>query len=154
MFSVPIRRSLSICILTLTACGGSHLPVSLPETGATLVGTVKYAGEDVQYALVIVQAADGSTSAGLIGEDGVYHVPNAPLGEVRIGVNSSAARGGYQTAVMRGGAMSGGADGKSGRKKVNLKFIDVPTKYLEPQASGISTTVAAGENKYDIVITK
>lgn len=142
-------------VLALTACGdSSHIPVALPDSGAVVLGTVRYGGEDVQYALIVLQGQDGSTAAGMIDEEGRYRVPNAPLGEVRVGVNSNAARGVYQTAIMRGGAMTGGPEEKAGRKKVNLRFIDVPVKYLDPASSGLTTAVVKGENTYDIVLPK
>ena len=144
----------AVVALSLAACGGDHIPIALPDSGAVVVGTVKYGGEDVQYALVVLQGADGSTAAGMIDEEGRYRIPNAPLGEVRVGVNSNAARGLYQTALMRGGAMTGSPDGKTGRKKVSLRFIDVPVKYLDPAGSGLTTTVAKGENTFDIDLPK
>ena len=140
----------------LTACGdNSHIAVALPDTGATLQGTVKYGGEEVQYALVVVQTADGKTAAGMIGEDGHFHIVNAPVGEVKVGVNTTAARGAFQTAIMQAGAMTGSPDGgKTGRKKVNLKFVDVPAKYIEPGNTGLTTTIKKGENTYDVVLPR
>lgn len=140
--------------VSFSACGpNSHIAVALPDSGATLEGTVKYGGEDVHYAFIVAQAADGQASAGKIDSEGRYHIPNVPLGEVRIGVNTNAARGDYQTAIMQAGAMSGTPE-KAGRKKVNLRFIDIPPKYIEPARSGLSTTVNKGANVYDIVLPK
>jgi hypothetical protein len=142
--------------LSLTACGNrDHIAIALPDSGAVVHGTVKFGKEDVQYALVVVQGADGATAAGMIDDEGRFHVPNAPLGEVKVAVNTNAARGVYQTAVMRGGAMTGSPEGgKSGRKKVNLKFIDLPARYLDPDTSGLKATVGHGDNTHDIVIPK
>lgn len=156
LFRPAAAAAVAALALALAACGNrDHIAVARPDSGAVVVGTVKYNGEDVHYALVVVQGADGSTAAGMIAEEGRYRVPNAPVGEVWVGVNTNAARGVYQTALMRGGAMTGSPEsGKSGRKKVSLKFIDVPVKYLDPAQSGLSTTVAKGENTYDIVLHK
>jgi hypothetical protein len=139
--------------LSLTACDTSHLPVSLPESGATLVGTVKYGTEDIHYAMIMVQSP-GGTAYGRVDESGRYRVPNVPVGEVKVAVNTSAARGDYQTAMMAAGAMTGGPEGKAGRKKVSTKFVDVPSKYFDPATSGVSTTVARGENTFDITLPK
>jgi hypothetical protein len=150
--AVPMVAWLAVAV---TACGTpQHIPVALPDTGATLVGTVKYGAEDVNFALVVVQGADGSASAGRIDEDGVYHIPNVPLGEVRVGVNTAAGRGEFQTAAMRAGAMSGSPEGKTGRKKVNVRFVDLPAKYIDPSSSGLATSVNRGENTYHISIPK
>src|SRR5438105_14102853 len=80
-------------LLTVSCDGGRE---RLPETGATLEGTVAYGGEKLEFALIIVQTANGSAT-GKIGEDGRYRVENVPLGEVMIGVNTSAARGDFQS---------------------------------------------------------
>lgn len=152
------RRATAVFVaaiaLSVAACGDNpHIAIALPDTGASLHGTIKYGTEDVHYALITVFSA-GGVSYGNVDDEGRYHVTNVPLGEVKVAVNTSAARGDYQSAVMGAGAMTGSPDGKSGRKKVNLKFVDVPAKYFDPQQSGLTTTVAKGENTFDIIIPK
>jgi hypothetical protein len=44
-----------------------------------------------------------------------------------------------------------GPDAK-GQKKADVKFIDVPEDYANPETSGIKTTINKGANTYDIVI--
>jgi hypothetical protein len=139
--------------VAVASCGGPHIPVALPETGATLEGTVKYGSEEIQFAMIMVQSPAG-TAFGSIGDDGRYRLVNVPLGEVQVAVNTAAARGDFQSAVMAAGAMTGGPEGKSGRKRVNVKFIDVPPKYYDPATSGLGTTVSKGVITYDIVIPK
>jgi hypothetical protein len=116
----------------------------LPETGATLEGTVTYGGEKLQFAMILVQTADASAT-GRIGDDGRYRVENVPVGEVMIGVNTSAARGDYQSKIMAAGQV---------KPATPPKFIDVPEKYFDPEKSGVKTTVTKGANTYDIVIPK
>jgi hypothetical protein len=137
--------------LGVAACGGENVPKAIPDSGATLEGTVKVGGEQLQFAMVMVKSANGVAS-GKIGEDGKYKVSNVPLGEVQIGVNTTAAQGEYQSAVMQAGAMTGAPDGggKTGRKKVDVKMIHVKEQYYEPTSSGLKTTVKAGANTYDI----
>lgn len=129
------------------ACGPSG--VRYPETGATLEGTVKYGNDPVPFALVI---AVGQTSAtGKVERDGRYTISNCPLGEVKLAVNTDAGKGDYMTLVMS--ASQPGPDGKA--QKTSLpKFIDVPKKYHNPETSGLRTTVAKGNNTFDIVIPK
>src|SRR5262249_55420539 len=116
----------------------------LPETGATLEGTVNYGDEKLEFALIIVQTPEGSAT-GRVGEDRRYRVENVPLGEVLIGVNTSAARGDFQSKVMAG---------SQGRPKTQPKFTDVPAKYFDPQKSGIKTTIHTGVNTFDIPIPR
>src|SRR5213080_559664 len=101
LWNAPMRRFrtrlfvlLAFPVLLTASCEGGR--VKLPETGATLEGTVSYRGEKLEFALIIVQTANGSAT-GKIGEDGRYKVENVPLGEVMIGVNTSAARGDFQS---------------------------------------------------------
>ncbi len=141
-------RSLPLVLLAafgllLVGCGPRGK--RLPETGATLEGTVTYAGQKVEAALVIVQGKEGSATA-FIGEDGRYKAENVPLGEVTIGVNTAAGRGQMMGKVIA--KSQGKADGPV------PKFIDVPAKYADATTSGINTTVNKGANTFDIVIAK
>jgi hypothetical protein len=128
--------------LLAVSCHGRD--VRLPETGATLEGTVTYGGEKLEFAMILVQTADASAT-GKIGEDGRYRVENVPLGEVMIGVNTSAARGDFQSKIMAA---------SQGKPAAPPKFIDVPANYFDPEKSGIKTTVTKGANMYNIVIPK
>lgn len=124
----------------------------LPETGATLEGTIKYGDEDVHYAMIQVMGAN-TAATGTVGEDGRYRVDNAPIGEVRIGVNTAAAMGTYQSRMMASGVYKG-PEAKGKGKVIGLKFVAVPNKYFNPDMSGIKTTVKQGSNTFDIVIPK
>ncbi|MCI0704533.1 MAG: hypothetical protein L0241_26050 [Planctomycetia bacterium] len=123
----------------------------LPETGATLEGTVKYGKEDLQFALVIVVGPDGPASTGKIEEDGKYKVENCPLGEVKVAVNTDAGMGDYKSAIMSKSFQ--GPEAK-GAKKAALRFIEVPKTYHDPATTPLKTTVNKGPNTYDIVIPR
>ena len=156
MRSTPIRKAAGVALTTLalalTSCGKFVREERLPDTGATLEGTVKYGDEPVQFAMILVKTADKSMT-GKIGEDGRYKVENVPLGEVQVGVNTSAAQGEFQSKMMAGGAYKGPEAAGKGRV-TGLKFVQVPEKYFDPETSGIKTTVTSGVNTFDIVIPK
>lgn len=138
----------------VAACGGdsSHRPVAMSDTGATLEGTVKAGSEQLHYAMIMVKSA-GGTASGKIDEEGRYKISNVPLGEVQVGVNTSAAQGDFTADQMRAGAMTGGGEGgKAGRKRVNVKMIHLKEQYFDPASSGLKTTVNAGANTFDIVL--
>jgi len=140
------RLGLAVVLVPALVLGCQGGARRLPETGATLEGTVSYGGEKLQFAMVLVQSADKSSSAtGKIGEDGRYRVENVPLGEVRVGVNTSAARGDFQSKMMAA---------SQGKAKGQLRFLDVPAKYFDPERSGLTTTVSKGVTTYDIPIPK
>jgi len=136
--------------VTTIACG-SNRPVSLPESGATLEGTIKYGTDDIQFAMIIAQTATGSAT-GKVGPDGKYKLENVPLGEVTVGVNTDAATGDFQSASMAAGSYKGPE--AKGKAKVNLKFTKVPAKFFDPATFGLKTTIQKGVNTYDIVIGK
>ncbi len=116
----------------------------LPETGASLEGTITYGGAKVPFATVTVMGQNGMAT-GNVQEDGRYRVVNVPLGEVKIGVNTTAAKGAYVSKVM--------AESK-GKGRSPSRFVDVPAKYHDQETSGLKTTVTKGVNTYDIVIPK
>ena len=131
--------------LGLTSCGeGKYAHV--PETGATLEGTVTYKHEKVLVALVIVQGADTPAATGFIDEDGRFKIVNVPLGEVNIAVNSDAGKGPLMSRAQ--------SQAHTGSKTPLPKVIDIPAKYGSPNTSGITTTIKKGENEFNIVISE
>lgn len=140
------------CGLLAASCSRYAREERLPESGATLEGTITYGSEKVQAALVIVAGANASATGSVDEATGRYKVENAPLGEVRIGVNTDAARG-----EMQGKMMSGYYKGPEAKAKGVLappKIVNVPPKYATPDTSGLTTTVNGGANTFDIVIPK
>ncbi len=137
-----------VAVLT-ASCGPSAQ--RLPETGATLEGTITYGGEKVRYAQVSV-AGPNMMMFGTVGEDGRYKVENVPLGEVKVGVDTEAAKGEYISNTMAS-SYNKGPEAKSG-SQASSKFIDIPKKSANLEASGMTTTINKGPNTYDIVILK
>lgn len=123
----------------------------MPQTGAYLEGNVTYGGEPVPLAAVIVvPAGRGNGSTAFADDQGHFKVTNAPIGEVKIAVDTGAARG-----QMMGRAMAGtDPNAKGGKRALPPKIIDVPKKYQDPQTSGITTSINKGANTFDIAIPK
>ncbi len=136
-------------LLFITACSRDN---KISESGATLEGTITFKGEKVMFATVFVKGG-GKLANGRVDENGKYTVENCPTGEVQIGVNTQAAQGEYKSKMMAGGAYKG-PEAKGRGKVTDVKFIDVPQKYFEPDSSGLKTTVNSGKNTFDIVIDK
>jgi hypothetical protein len=127
------------------ACGGPQRGVPLPDSGATLEGTVSYGGQPIKVALIIAQGADRAAT-NFVGDDGRYHLNNVALGEVNIAVNVAAGRGNL---ISRSMARAKGKDSAP-----LPAVIDIPQKYFDPTTSGIKTTINPGPNTFDIVIPK
>jgi hypothetical protein len=99
---------------------------------------------------VIVVGQQGSATGHI--ENGRYKVENAPLGEVKIAVNTEAVKGQLISQQMSQGYKGPGS--KGGRKAPPAKLVEVPPKYWEAESSGIRTTVKRGKNSYDIALAK
>jgi hypothetical protein len=140
------------CAAVLAGCGYGVKEHRLPETGATLEGTIKYGNEPVAYAVVRV-ATESASAEGNVGEDGRYKVENVPVGAVKIGVNTDAAKGDYTSATMSRSYKGPEFKGKTGPVQLP-KFVSVPARYADPETSGITTTTRSGTNTFDIVIPK
>jgi hypothetical protein len=137
----------------LTSCGYGVREERLPETNATLEGTVTFGTEPVYLAMIIVTGAKGSATGNVDEATGQFSIPNVPLGEVQIGVNVEAAKG-----QMQGKLMSGYYQGPEAKKRGIVtppKVANIPVKYADPKTSGITTTIAGeGVTKFDIKIPK
>jgi hypothetical protein len=140
------------CGLLIASCGYGVKEERLPETGATLEGKITYGAEQVPVALVIVAGDKGSATGYVDEATGRYKITNVPLGAVKIGVNTEAAKG-----EMQGKLMSGyykGPDAKGKGTVAMPKIVDVPAKFSKPETSNITTTVNEGANTFDIEIPK
>jgi hypothetical protein len=129
--------------LLVVGCRTGVREERLPETGATLEGTVTYNDEQVLVAMIVVQGEKGASTT-FIGDDGRYKVENAPLGTVHIAVNTENGK-----AQMTGKMMA-----QSQGKGSLPKMIDVPARYGDPSTSGITTTINKGSNNFVIAIPK
>jgi hypothetical protein len=118
----------------------------LPESGATLEGTVTYDGKKVTAALIIAEG-NGPAATAFVDDDGHYKLENVPLGEVRLGVDTRAGEG-----ARRGQAIAQSQNKKGGGGLPPV--VPVPSKYANPKESTITTTTQKGPNKFDIVIPK
>ena len=140
------------CALLIASCGYGVKEERLPTTGATLEGTVTRGSEKLSAALIVVAGSSSSATGEIDEATGRYKVQNVPLGEVKIAVNTEAAKG-----QLMGKMMSGYYKGPEAKTRGLVgppKIIDVPTKYADPATSGITTTINAGANTFDIVIPK
>jgi hypothetical protein len=145
-------RFMTVVVLTGLVAGQTGCDpyeVRLPVTGATLEGTVRYGNEPVPLALIVVMGESGSAT-GMV-EQGRYKVENVPLGPVRIGVNTEAARGQFISQQM---AQSYKGPGSKGGGSPPPRFLSVPSKYAEPENSGLTTTIQKGPNTFDIVLPR
>lgn len=149
-----LARKLSLAVtaaaaIAVVACTNGIEP--LEETGATLEGTVTYGTEKVPLALVIVAkpGSGGGSASAFADDDGHFRVENVPVGDVQIGVNTDATKG-----QMMSRAMAGTDPTKKGKKAVMPKYVEVPKKFHEPSASGLTARTEKGVTQHDIKIPR
>ena len=133
----------ALLTISLALGGCSRYEYRLPETGATLEGAVTYGGESLTMAQIDVWGAKDQ-AIGFV-DAGRYKVDRVPLGEVKIGINTEA---------MRGAAIGQQMAQKKGSGSAGPKFVSLPSKFWDPETSGVKTTIKRGKNTFDIVLTK
>jgi hypothetical protein len=137
--------------LLAVSCGTGLREERLPETGASLEGTITYGDQKVELAMIIVTGSNSSATGNVDESTGRYKVENVPLGDVKIGVNTTAAKGDLQGKLMAG--YYKGPEAKS--KKIKPpKIVDVPAKFASPMTSGLTTKISSGPNEFNIEIPK
>jgi hypothetical protein len=134
----------TLLLAPLLFCGCSQ-EQALVLSDATLSGKILYKGKPVPYALVIVMGTS-STATANADDSGNYSVEHAPVGEVKIGVNTDAGRGHMMSATM--------AAGQTKDKSLKPTFVDLPKKFHDPTTSGLTLTIteAKGVTTKDIEV--
>lgn len=136
-------NALACCILSaamtvgLVGCGkGSGAGELAPVTG-----TVTYKGKPVKKAYVtFYPTGGGQPAAGTTDDEGKFELSDgAVVGEHKIAIAAS----GADESVMQPG------DSKTAAKKKSTSDA-IPTKYADPETSGLKRTVKSGENNFDI----
>lgn len=146
-----LTRVYACAAMASILAGCSSYEERLPETGASLEGTVSYGPEKVPLALISVVGEKGQ-ALGQVEDAGHYKVENVPLGEVKIGVNTEAMRSQVISQQMAASYKGPGAKGSSPRPKAP-GFVSLPARLQDPETSGITTTIRRGKNTFDIELT-
>jgi hypothetical protein len=139
---------LLLTVLTLSSCASAKR--------SDVHGKVSYQGRPIIYGSVVLIGTDDMPVTGRINSDGTYAVAGVPAGEVRVAVVSP------DPAISQ--SSDGQLPGKGGpnvlhqRPKLRQKASEVarrnwfplPKQYELADASGITTTIHAGDNTFDI----
>lgn len=136
----------------LIGCGSDGL-----NRGGQLTGRVTLAGKALQGGNVIVVSEDGKYSVqGFINGQGVYTVPEPPLGKVKLAVQTSHLKG----SVLPKAGPVGGKDGPGSAgmvlpdpKDIGLGYTPIPARYEKPETSGLTAEVRPGNQTHDIELT-
>lgn len=142
--------SFAACMLALMGCGE-------PPAGQ-VSGEVKYKGTAIQAGSITFMDEKGKVGYGQI-TDGKYQIDKAPLGEVKIGVQSSSGGGGGAAASAMAKSkgmpkdLPAGVDPNVFKKAFEKGTgVTIPAKYSDPQTSGLTYTVKQGQQTHNIDI--
>jgi hypothetical protein len=108
---------------------------------------------------VMVIGGDSLPYYGPIQQDGSFTISGVPTGQARATVSSPDPRGGSArgaTKGRRGDPDAGVAAAGRGPQALAVSIEDwfpIPAKYADPQTSGLSLTISAGMNPFEILLT-
>jgi hypothetical protein len=102
--------------------------------------------------LTFVTTKGALTAAGDIDETGQYKI-NAPLGEVKIGVDNRMINKQVQANLPLAAKKGAGNPAAAAPTELKGVYKMIPPKYYVPDTSGLTYTVTKDEKTYDIVLT-
>lgn len=142
-------------IRSRTSCGGA-LPVMMlllslatgcgGQANGTISGTVTYQGKALPGGTVTFVPEAGAPVHAEIQSDGSYRMSNAPLGPVKIGVQTKSA----QKAPSSSSMPRNPKDFEKFKSAMMNTESLIPAKYTDPNNSGLTYTVTKGKQQHDI----
>jgi hypothetical protein len=134
-------------LIAAVACGcsgGSKTPST-----AEVSGKVTFNGQPVPGGMITFVATKGGfSSGGKIDENGMYKVPSAPVGEVKITVDNSMLMGKGRGAPAQGPMLK--RPGAEQAEEMKGHYIDLPAKYAQADKTDLTYTVVSGAQTKDI----
>jgi hypothetical protein len=132
---------LILTLLVLAGCGRKFGVVD---------GKVTVDGRPANSGRVFFKSADDKGEAvAYIGRDGAYHAIDVPLGAMKVWVTPPTKME-RQKMARRGGARKERPADTPEPEPPLASIVPIPQKYQDPTSSGLTTTVQAGPNTYNI----
>lgn len=139
-------------------CGGTTPPETVPHVpAAKIVGKVTLDNIPLTVGEVLFQSEDGKSVMGAIDKDGEYSVNDAPVGKSKIALIFTGFADnadvhfdpeGKQVMMPKGKKIADGSPDLPELEKT------VPMAYKHVDTSGLTLVTVAGENRFDIRLTK
>lgn len=130
---LPARALLAALVVAPAGCGGGR---------AELSGAVTYNGTPLKIGAVSVAGADGVVRTVLIDGGGKYRVTDLPAGPTRVAVASPDPGKSRPRARNR--------DEPPPKAAPAAGWVPIPDRYADFATSGLTATLAAGPNTFDI----
>ena len=146
-FRVVVGWVLVLVLILLTGCNRNN------RKNLILTGKVNYKGQPVTGGTLTLLPTDGKTPKAntQISGDGTYSIVPPTLGEMKVAIETETIRG--QTG---GGAY---AHLPKGEKQPDIdtskrpKYVQIPSKYANPNTSKLSITINPGKNDQNFDLT-
>ncbi len=136
-----ITGGLVLLALAVVGCGSRTPSVS---------GKVTFKGLPLPSGTVLFHGGDGRVEHGLIDGEGRYNIANAPLGSVRITVQSHAAQP-LGLPSLGGKPPTAPAElAPPATEKRDGTFVPIPPRYLDKEQSRLEYNVRPGTQTHDI----
>jgi hypothetical protein len=142
-----------ILVSSLKACAGlAVLALFVPASGcgpgeANVTGKITYKGAPVPNGSVTFHGENDWAQSAWIDPNGNYTITGAPVGPVKVTVVSSQPR---NAPAMGGPKSVANHPGDKGAKAAPAAGVALPEKYKDPDQSGLTYTLANGEQSIDI----
>ncbi len=135
-----------VCLAVLCMALGALAPMGCGAKKATVKGTISYKGEKLGNGSVMFFGADNKGASSPINADGTYRIDNAPIGSVKITVETAPIPEQESTPMMKGVDMP---DMKGKSMKVG-PYVKIPARYKDVAQSGLTYQVKSGVQTHDI----
>ena len=138
-----------LTVLALAGCGPAG-PLTTP-----VVGTVRHQAKPVTAGFVVLVTEDGKqTATGSLTKEGQFEINNAPLGKVKVVVQTEMFKG-FQGAKDMTGGRQQAPPGKIGSfsdvaSNVPGPYRAIPPKYERPETSDYFVTIEAGQRTLNL----
>jgi len=147
-----VRRVAAACLLGLALAA----PVGCGGSKGTVSGKVAFAnGTPVPAGTITFWAADGRQAQATLKHDGTYSLGDAPVGEVKVTVETPPQGMGPQPRSAPPPGMQKGMPAEmipEGDQSGNVKVIPVPDRYRDKASTPLDYTVTKGTQKKDFTI--
>jgi hypothetical protein len=153
MVGKSVCRQLLLVQTALLAASVMLIGVGCGKPTGAVSGKVYFKDQPLKGGNVTFISLDGKSSATVrIAEDGSYSVPEIPVGDVRIAVETKSLKPNPQKEMAKS-RMPKDAAPEAGDMYGNSsadKYVAIPDKFSDPGTSQLMYTVVAGAQEYKI----
>lgn len=138
------RRWLACGLLFMT------MGVGCGSRPASVSGKVTFDGRPLPSGTVLFHGPDGRVAHALITAEGKYVIEDAPIGKVRISVESHGAAPAGLPSSGRNAPATPPELAPRPEDPRDSKAVSIPTRYLDPEKSGLGYEVRPGGQTHNI----